>query len=72
MLKNKEKLGNEDFLIIENCMRIFLEAPSSNFELDEKILNKMQEIYGFESLFCKKMTAYKFISTKSLMVDIKE
>lgn len=47
-LNEKRIIEKKDFSIIQNCMRIFLEAPSGNYELETKILDKMQEIYDIE------------------------
>ena len=48
LLNEKKEVEKDDFSVIQNCMRIFLEAPSGNYELETKILDKMQEIYDIE------------------------
>lgn len=42
---NKQNISNEDFIVIQSCLRIYDDAPPKNYELGRKILDKMMEIY---------------------------
>lgn len=56
-LNKNDNLRKSDFLIIQNCMRIFFEAPPSpkNKEIGLEILNKMDEIYKIKMKIISEM-----------------
>lgn len=48
-IKNQDEITEEDFDIIQNCIRMVLEAPQKDYLSGINVLNKMQEIYDIQT-----------------------